>query len=95
MAKYAIVKDGKIIHEAEIVEGKSSNLFNIVTAECKSIVQKVRWGDHRCVMKRRKDPEYVIFRNDENKRRIVLVNVTEAPVDWLNQLCSLYNWVKE
>lgn len=86
----ALIQDGKVIGTWPTPPG---SIFVKHQLMCKQLFgQKQRYGDHLCVMARRIDPPYVAVRNMAAKRRLVVVNLDNAPADYLAQLCKAYNW---
>lgn len=92
MKNIAIIKNGKVVGQWNVPA--SAALFDKFTLMCKEIGQKARWADHGVVMKRRLDPSYVILRNNSKQRALLLVDVTDAPTNYLDELSSLYGWSK-
>lgn len=85
---YAIVTPSSVTH----VNCTFSKAYQMMVIECKKIFCWVRWGDCGVMMKRRIDPEYVVYRNNGRQRKIVLVNVDRAPSNWHDILKQLYKW---
>ena len=88
---YAIVIDGEIVGQWNL-KGVLE-LYPKFEDFCKRVARsKAQWADDYTMSVRKIDPDYVMFRNTGRKRRVVVVNVANAPDGWLEHLTQLYGW---
>lgn len=88
--QFSIVKDGNILGNW-MVRG-CTDLDDKFIALCRRIGRTGIWADRGRALKLMVDPPYVVYRNNGNPRRIVLVNVSEAPANYIEELAELYGW---
>jgi hypothetical protein len=90
MPKIGIIKDGQLLNSWTVDSAVA--IFTKFGGCCKEILQTARWADGGCGIKRKIDPDWVILRNNAKQRRLVLVNLDNAPADYLEKLSALYGW---
>jgi hypothetical protein len=91
MAQFAIIKRGVVLGTWDVK--CAFDLHIKFDSICKEHFQKAVWADHGRVLKRKIDPSYVVFRSERRRSSdLVLVNVNEAPSDYLDALKTIYKW---
>lgn len=92
MHTHAIVVNGQVSQSWQL--NSVLQILDKCRIQCRRMGYTLQWADHGYGIKRKTDPSWVVWRNNGRFRVYVVVNLTQAPADWLDQLHNLYGWGK-